>query len=410
MTMYAIITGYGGPAVRADTLQLIGSGFGRVSSAALVDTNGNGFEVHHHVDHGGSVTITIPQLLPDGTYIPVLGTLDNIDSQNLAGPITLSNLAVAPPPRAPDPDPVPFADSPALAAIRQRLRLEIGDFEAPFQVVLQSDGFTRRFDLPVEVVTPAGLSVMAQDELPGGGYSAPAVIPASAYELDARAGVLTLDAPLPNDSLLTVTGTNHQFFSDAELSIFIRSAALKHTKGAEDLQVYRDARGFRRFLYSNETVDTIAPVEHHAVALLAATEALEVVRTDTAYDIDVVTADGTSLPRGERFRNIGELIAEKRMVYDDLCRNLGVGLNRIEVTNMRRVSRTTGRLVPNYVSREFDDRRPVAPLRIFAPRNLGAIGPGAFTQRETYRYGAPLPPYGPLEGEQNTPMGDGGPA
>lgn len=407
MALFAIITGYDGPAVRGDTLQLVGTGFGRVSSAALVDASGNGFEVYHHVDHGGSVTITIPHLLADGSYLPVLGTLDNINSQNLAGPIVLDGLPISPPLRPPDPDPIPVPGSPSVQSIRARLRQEIGDFEEPFQASVQGDGFTRRFDLPVEVVNPLGVSVMLALEL-AVGYETPTEVAAVDWTLDARAGVVTISYAIPNDAILTVTGAHYQFFTDAELDTFIRSAALKHTHSAEDLQVYRDARGFKRFLYTNETVDTIAPVEHHAVALLAATEALEVIRTDAAYDIDVTTADGTSLPRTERFRNIAELIAEKRLIYDDLCRNLGVGLSRIEVFTMRRVSRTTGRLVPVYVSREFDDRRPVAPLRVFAPRNLGVTGSG-FVQRETYRNGQPIPPYGPLEGEQSTPVGDGGP-
>lgn len=404
MSLNPVITGYGGPAVRGDTLDLIGSGFGRVSSAALVDVDGNGFEVDYIVAHGGRVTVTIPILLADGFYLPVLGTLDNINSQNLAGAIVLDGLPISPPLRPPDPNPIPVPDSPSVQAIRARLRQEIGDFEEPFQASVQGDGFTRRFDLPVEVVNPLGVSVM--QALESVGYETPTEVAAADWSLDARAGVITLSYAVPNDAILTVTGAHYQFFTDAELDTFIRSAAQKHTHSAEDLQVYRDERGFKRFLYTNETVDTIAPVEHHAVALLAATEALEVIRTDAAYDIDVTTADGTSLPRTERFRNIAELIAEKRLVYDDLCRNLGVGLSRIEVFTMRRVSRTTGRLVPVYVSREFDDRRPVAPLRVFAPRNLGVTGSG-FVQRETYRNGQPIPPYGPLEGEQSTPLGDG---
>lgn len=397
MATYAIITGYGGPATRGDTLQLIGTGFGRVVGAAVVDANGNTFPVDHHVDSGYSVTITIPILLADGTYSPVLGTLDNLQSQNQAGPFELTGAAVTPPPRPADPEPVPFPDSPAVLAIRARLRMELGDFEETFQATVQGDGFTRRFDLPAEVVQPASLSVVVANELAdGSGYAAPTPLAPTDYTLDARAGVLLLNTPPPNDALVTVTGQHFQFFTDAELGMFIRSAALKHTHNSQDLQVYRDARNFKRYLYTNETVDTISPVEHHAVALLAATEALEVVRTDAAYDIDVVTADGTSLPRTERFRNIGELIAEKRTTYDDLCRQLGVGLNKIEVFTMRRVSRTTGRLVPVYVEREFDDRHPVRPLRVYAPRNLGVTGSG-LVQRETYGNGQPVPPYGPLE-------------
>jgi hypothetical protein len=364
-----IITGYGGEPVRAGTLLVTGSGFGRVSSAALVDVNGRQWMCAFQIGTGSWLHLTIPQLLPDGSYLPTLGTLDNTVSQNLAGPITLPLLDVAPPVRRTAPEPVPDPASPAMIALRKRVRLEIGDFEERFQSSVQGDGFTRRFDLPVEVIDPTSISVVLQLE----DAAAPSFI--ETFDLDAQAGVLTLPTPPENDSILTVTGRHHQFFTNAELDLFVRSAALKHTHSSEDLQVYRDTHGFKRFLYTNQTVDSIPPVEYHLVALLSAIEALEVIRSDAAYDIDVNTAEGTMLPRSERFRNLGELIATKQVTYDELAQKLGVGLGKIEVFTMRRVSRTTGKLVPVYVAREYDEVR-VPPLRVFGPRNKGLTGSG----------------------------------
>ena len=153
------------------------------------------------------------------------------------------------------------------------------------------------------------------------------------------------------------------------------------------MQRFIDSNGFRQYLYSDATVDTIAPVEHHLVALLAAVEALEVISSDIAYDIDVSTAEGTSLPRSQRFRNIGQLIATKQMRYDDLCNKLGVGLNRIEVFTVRRVSRSNGRLVPVFVNKEYDERGLGAntPLRVLTPRNKGITGEG-FDQPDPRAY------------------------
>jgi hypothetical protein len=365
-----IITGYGGPIVRADTLQLIGTGFGRVSSAALVDTDGLQWECEFIVDRGTSVTITVPRLLPDGTYIPVLGTLDNIPSQSSAAPLVVPDpLAGVIPPRE-QPEPVPDPASPATVAIRKRLRMELGDYQERFQTSVTGDGFTRRFDLPQEVISTTGLSVILTDE-----EGNPVTLAPTDYDLDAQAGVITLPDALAHESTLTMTGVHYQFFTDDELDLFLRSAALKHTHSSEDLQVYRDPDGFKHFLYTNQTVDGLAPVEYHLVALLAATEALEVIQTDVAYDIDVTTAEGTSLPRTERFRNIAQLMATKQAMYDDLAAKLGVGLGRVEVFTLRRVSRTTGKLVPVYVDREYDDVR-TPPLRVFAPRNLGVTGSG----------------------------------
>ncbi len=385
MSLTPIVTGYGGVAVRADTLQLIGTGFGRVSSVALVNGSGSQFECDFQVDSGQSIHITIPRLLPDGTYVPVIGTLDNISSQNMAGTITLPALVSDPPSPPPFPEPVPDEASAAMVIIRARLRLEIGDYDESFQASVQGDGFARRFDLPEEVIQTAGLVVTLSLENGSGGYTTPVVqTTPTNYSLEAREGILTMVTAPPNDSILTVTGRHFQFYTDDELNLFIRSAALKHTHSAEALQVYRDVNGFKHFLYTNQTVDGIAPVEHHVVALLAAVEALEVIRSDATFDIDVTTSDGTSLPREERFRNLAELIETKQARYDYLCSQLGVGLGRVEVFTFRRVSRTTGKLVPVYVDREYDDVR-TPPLRLFAPRNLGITGAG-FAQPDPHAY------------------------
>jgi hypothetical protein len=41
--------------------------------------------------------------------------------------------------------------------------------------------------------------------------------------------------------------------------------------------------------------------------------------------------------------------------YEELCHQLGVGLDRIEMLDLRRVSRQTGRLIPLFVEKEYDD-------------------------------------------------------
>jgi hypothetical protein len=45
---------------------------------------------------------------------------------------------------------------------------------------------------------------------------------------------------------------------------------------------------------------------------------------------------------------------------------MGVGLKAPEVMDMRRVSRTTGRLVPIFEDREYDEHGP--PIRKLPPR------------------------------------------
>jgi hypothetical protein len=98
--------------------------------------------------------------------------------------------------------------------------------------------------------------------------------------------------------------------------------------------------------------------------------------TDAATDIDITTAEGTHIPRAQRFGQLEQMISALTERYKSLCSLLGVGLYRIEVSNLRRVSRQTGRLVPLYVEREYDDNS--LPERIVAPidrRNADPDGP-----------------------------------
>jgi hypothetical protein len=73
--------------------------------------------------------------------------------------------------------------------------------------------------------------------------------------------------------------------------------------------------------------------------------------------------------RGQRFAQIQTQIGMLTDRYKTLCEKMGVGLYSIEVSNLRRVSRTTGRLVPLFREREYDDHS--LPQRILPP-----IGPG----------------------------------
>jgi hypothetical protein len=105
------------------------------------------------------------------------------------------------------------------------------------------------------------------------------------------------------------------------------------------------------------------------VVMLAAIEAMWALSTDAATDINVQTSDGTSVDRGQRFAQIQTQIGMLTDRYKTLCEKMGVGLYSIEVSNLRRVSRTTGRLVPLFREREYDDHS--LPQRILPP-----IGPG----------------------------------
>jgi len=52
--------------------------------------------------------------------------------------------------------------------------------------------------------------------------------------------------------------------------------------------------------------------------------------------------------------------------YNQLCAMMNIGLNAIEMSKIRRVSKTTNRLVPIFEDREYDDyelpRRQLPPI------------------------------------------------
>ena len=57
--------------------------------------------------------------------------------------------------------------------------------------------------------------------------------------------------------------------------------------------------------------------------------------------------------------------------YEKKARALNIGLDRIEVFNLRRTSRTTNRLVPVQKSRELGDYGPIE--RVYSPIDDGEI-------------------------------------
>jgi hypothetical protein len=382
MAMQPIITGIDVPALQGQKLHLTGTGFGRVSSVGLVDVTGNEWDVEHIVDTGYSITAYIPFLLPAGVYYPLLKTLDNLLSINQAGNITIPvdpNPLI--PPSAVYPEPIPNSASVATVEIRNRARMEIGDRNTPFQTSAQADGYSTIYSMPKGALQSVTVTQMLKDG------TRTILVGGTDYNVDFTNATVNFTIPSPDDATLTFSGQQYSFFSDADLDLFVRSAALKHTHSAEALARYIDAYGFRKYFYTDATVDTIPPVEHSVLALLVAIEALEVIKSDLAFDIDISTAEGTSIPRTQRFRNVDSLIASKQMRYDDLCAKLGVGLGRIEVFTFRRVSRTTGKLVPVWIPREYDERGlgVNTPLRVLTPRNKQVTGSG-FVQPDPRAY------------------------
>jgi hypothetical protein len=62
------------------------------------------------------------------------------------------------------------------------------------------------------------------------------------------------------------------------------------------------------------------------------------------------------------------IIAQRQEQYHNLCSALNIGLWRVEMATLRRISRTTNKLVPIYMAQEVDDAR--MPERVYMQNDL----------------------------------------
>lgn len=234
------------------------------------------------------------------------------------------------------------------ASLRDRVRLELGDTGMPFEQTFVGDGATDRYELDDKPVSPTGFTLVASDA------SSPV------YTLDDVDGVVLLQSPLAAGVRLTARGSSYRMFSDSQLDTFVSTAVTQHLHHRTGM-----------------TLANLPLVEEYPVALLAVVEALFALVNDSSYDIDVHTPEGIGIPRSERFHQLMQMLELRQAQYQQLASALNVGVNRIEMFTLRRVSRTTNRLVPVYETKEFEDNAP--PLRLFLPIDTQGVEPAPDT-------------------------------
>lgn len=228
-----------------------------------------------------------------------------------------------------------------------RVRLELADSPKQFTKQFAGDGLTTRFSLGVKPIDAATLLVTVDGN--------PMANPDD-YTLEDTFGVIHLVTPPAINSVVEVTGSAWRYFTDTEISLFVNTAVTQHTANKTD--------SFGSLM----TVARIPAVEEYPVVILSVIEALWALATDAAYDVDITAPDGVHIPRAQRFSQLTGIINQRMQQYKDLCAALNVGLWRIEMGTLRRVSRTTNKLVPVYVPQEIDDSR--RPERVFIQNDL----------------------------------------
>ena len=240
-----------------------------------------------------------------------------------------------------------------LAALSERLRYELGDIARSFVETFEGDGFTTRYQLSVAPVQGSSLLIKV------GGVNV-----SNSASVEEQSGMVVLAvAPIAGSSVV-ISGTAFKYFTTSEISQYINTAFIQHARNATD------SNG------SRATLLTLAGIEEYPLILLASTMALYTLATDASFDIDIISPDGVSIPRSERFRQLSEMITARKEQYRELCNLLNIGLHRIEVFNLRRISRLTNKLVPIYQPQEIDDASLPQRVRLSIP-NYGDITPSS---------------------------------
>ena len=225
-----------------------------------------------------------------------------------------------------------------LADISEIARTYLRDFPRFFQVSFDAVG--RTYQLGHTNVDTSTLWVAYYAT---GSSAASALSPAS-YELDERNGVVRVNASVPGGAKILVEGYYYEWVTPSDLSFYSKKAVDKHLHNI------------------NAPLETLSPAVVNTIGMAAIIEALWALMTEYSRDIDVITSESVHIPASQRFRMVQALLSQWEEEYRKAAQALNIGLDRLEVLTLRRVSRTTNRLVPLYKNREFGDYSPMERL------------------------------------------------
>lgn len=238
-----------------------------------------------------------------------------------------------------------------LNLVRQ-VRDELADHPKQFQKTFYGDGVTSEFSLSIKPIDVMTLVVTVNGAQLAQGTD---------IELDARYGIIRFGTPPARNSNIEIYGFAFRYFSDDELAHYVDTAVTQHTHNRTDNYG------------SRMTIHRLPHVEEYPLTILATIEALWALATDAAFDIDISAPDGVNIPRSERFTQLSAIINQRNEQYRLLCAQLNIGLWRIEMGTLRRVSRITNKYVPVYIPQEIDDSR--RPQRVLTPNDLTGFSP-----------------------------------
>lgn len=249
-------------------------------------------------------------------------------------------------------------------------RTYLRDFKKPFQQTFAPLG--KLYDLGKPNVEASTLYVayIAQ------GATTATTIASTDYELDARNGQLRLVNQLNTTDTLMVEGNYYEWLLPADLDFYADMAINLNT---HNLRV---------------DLENVAPAVADVIGIHTLVQALWGLLSEFSRDIDVITSESVHIQSSQRYRMVSSLLDYWMAEYNKRATALNIGLERLEVVSLRRISRTTNRLVPLYKPREVGDYGPIE--RIWPGIDEGIIDVEEETddtRQEVYIEGEPPPGY-----------------
>jgi len=231
-----------------------------------------------------------------------------------------------------------------LATMSNRLRYELGDIGRSFVHQFVADGTTNRFLVPYSPLDGVYLAI----NVDGDDVSAD-------VEVEEATGYIVFDETPAAESVVIVAGNYFKYFTETEVSQYISDAFEQHAA------FHTDPYG------RTMTIATLPTVEEYPVIIHASTLALYTLATDASFDIDIQAPDGVMIPRSERYRQLMQMIEVRKNQYKELCSQLSIGLYKIDVFSLRRISKTTNEYVPVFEPQEIDNKSPKTRVRLPIP-------------------------------------------
>lgn len=188
-----------------------------------------------------------------------------------------------------------------------------------------------------------------------GGASAGAsvtVVTPAAYSVDSRNGLVRF-VEMPDASSVLIEGYYYEWLLPADLDFYAQMAI--------DLNTHN----------IGTPLAEMAPAVVDVVGIHALIQALWGLLSEYSRDIDVITSESVHIIASQRYRMVSSLLEFWTDEYNKRAQALNIGLDRMEVLTLRRVSKTTNYLVPIYKPREVGDYSPVE--RIYPELDPGVL-------------------------------------